>query len=47
MRTFLDVDSTLCPERKTTTVARELSRYNIDIAAISETHLSGSGNLCE
>ncbi|XP_047104846.1 uncharacterized protein LOC124743724 [Schistocerca piceifrons] len=28
-------------------IARELARYNIDITAISETHLSDSGQLCE
>ncbi|PZC80141.1 hypothetical protein B5X24_HaOG215363 [Helicoverpa armigera] len=34
-------------ERKTALIARELARYNIDIAAISETHLSDTGELCE
>ncbi|XP_049869331.1 uncharacterized protein LOC126369082 [Pectinophora gossypiella] len=47
VRTLLDNDLNLCPERKTALIARELSRYNIDIAAISETHLSDSGELCE
>ncbi|XP_050344603.1 uncharacterized protein LOC126769729 [Nymphalis io] len=34
-------------ERKTALIARELARYKIDIAAISETHLCGCGELCE
>lgn len=47
VRTLLDSDYSQCPERKTALIARELSRYNIDIAAISETHLADSGELCE
>lgn len=47
VRTLLDNDRNLCPERKTGLIARELDKYNIDIAAISETHLNGSGELCE
>ncbi|KAJ2940675.1 hypothetical protein O0L34_g14785 [Tuta absoluta] len=47
VRTLLDNDVNLCPERKTALIARELARYNIDIAAISETHLSDTGELCE
>lgn len=47
VRTLLDNDNNICPERKTALIARELSRYNIDIAAISETHLADSGELCE
>lgn len=47
VRTLLDNDVNLCPERKTALIARELAKYNIDIAAISETHLSDSGELCE
>ncbi|XP_049885772.1 craniofacial development protein 2-like [Pectinophora gossypiella] len=47
VRTLLDNDNNLCPERKTALIVRELSRYNIDIAAISETHLADSGKLCE
>lgn len=43
----MDSDSSLCPERKTALIAMELARYNVDIAAISETHLSDSGELCE
>lgn len=44
---MLDNDNNLCPERKTALIARELARYNIDITAISETHLAGCGELCE
>lgn len=47
VRTLLDNPNNLCPERKTAWIARELSRYNVDIAAISETHLADSGKLCE
>ncbi|KAI8441503.1 hypothetical protein MSG28_015092 [Choristoneura fumiferana] len=32
---------------KTALIARELARYGIDVAAVSETHLSDSGELCE
>ncbi|CAG4951912.1 unnamed protein product [Parnassius apollo] len=46
MRTLLDRENA-CPERKTAIVARELSRYNIDVAALSETHLPDEGELVE
>ena len=35
------------PRRRTAIVARELSRYAVDIAALSETRLSGEGSLRE
>ena len=35
------------PRRRTAIVARELSRYGIDVAALSETRISGEGSLCE
>ena len=35
------------PERSTAIVARELQRYNIDIAALTETRLPDSGTLTE
>ena len=35
------------PERKTAIIARELGRYNIDIAALSETRLADTGELTE
>ncbi|XP_063624759.1 uncharacterized protein LOC134796499 [Cydia splendana] len=47
VRTLLDRDCNSCPERKTAIVARELRRYNVDIAAISETHLADEGEIVE
>ena len=35
------------PEPMTAIVAHELSRYNIDMAALSETRLAGTGDLAE
>jgi len=40
VRTLLDNDDRL--ERRTAIIAREMERYNIDIAALSETRLSNS-----
>ena len=40
VRTLLDRVSSKRPERQTALVAKELSRYNIDIAALSETRLA-------
>lgn len=37
----------ICPERKTAIIARELSRYNIDMAALNETHFPDEGELVE
>ena len=45
VRTLIDRDTNLCPERKTAIVARELCCYNVDIAALSETHLADEGEL--
>ncbi|CAG5008291.1 unnamed protein product [Parnassius apollo] len=47
VRTLLDRDENACPERKTAIVARELSRYNIDVAALSKTHLPDERELVE
>ena len=47
VRTLLDREDSDRPERRTALIARELSRYNIDIAALSETRLAGEGALCE
>ena len=41
------VDSAGGPERRTAIVAKELGRYNIDIAALSETHLLDDGQVKE
>lgn len=35
------------PERRTALVARELARYRIDIAALTETRLAGEGSVAE
>ena len=35
------------PEPMTAIVAHKLSRYNIDMAALSETRLAGTGDLAE
>ncbi|XP_045446396.1 uncharacterized protein LOC123654541 [Melitaea cinxia] len=47
VRTLLDRDINICPERKTAIVARELLRYDVDVAALSETHLAEEGELVE
>ena len=47
VRTLLDRDSTTRPERRTALVAHELARYNIDIAALSETRFAGTGEITE
>ena len=41
------LDSGNLPHRKTALLARELARYNIDIAALSETRFSEEGSLVE
>jgi exonuclease III len=41
------LDNQTNAERKTALVARELARYNIDIAALSETRIAGEGKLTE
>jgi hypothetical protein len=40
VRTLLDRDGSKRPERQTALVAKELSRYNIDKAVLSETRLA-------
>ena len=47
MRTLLDDTKANRPERQTALVARELARYNVDIAALSETGLAEKGQLTE
>ena len=47
VRTLLDRDTANRPERRTALVAAELKRYNIDIAALSETRLAEEGQLTE
>lgn len=47
VRTLMDRESTMRPERRTALVARELARYRIDIAALTETRLAGEGSVAE
>ncbi|XP_053863859.1 LOW QUALITY PROTEIN: uncharacterized protein LOC128825397 [Malaclemys terrapin pileata] len=47
VHTLLDNITADRPERRTALVARELARYNIDIAALSETRLANEGQLSE
>ena len=47
VRTLLDLEKTTRPERRTALVTKELQRLNIDIAALSETHLSGEDQIME
>ena len=47
VRTLLDRDESSNSERRTAIVARELARYNADIAALSEIRLSGENQLSE
>lgn len=46
VRTLIDHDRTDRPERRSALVGKELDRYKIDIAALSETRLSDDGS-CE
>ena len=47
VRTLLDNPKDDRPERRTALVARELNRYNIQIAALIETRLANTGQLSE
>ncbi|XP_046862503.1 uncharacterized protein LOC124455960 [Xenia sp. Carnegie-2017] len=47
VRTLRDYPSSDRTERRTALVARELARYNIDIAALSETRFANEGQLTE
>ena len=47
VRTMLDSDDNDCPQRRSALVARELSRLDIDIAALSEVHFAEEGSLVE
>jgi exonuclease III len=47
VRTMTDIDTKNRPERRTALIGRELARYNVDIAALSETRLAGEGQICE
>ena len=47
VRTLLDRSNTDRPERRTALVAKELQKYRIDIAALSETRFADEGSLKE
>ena len=47
VRTPIDRNDVLRPHRRTALIAKELSRYNINIAAIGETRLAEEGSLTE
>ena len=47
IRTLMDAQPQLRPHRRTALVAHELNRYNVDIAALSETRLPGDDSLKE
>ena len=47
VRTLTDRDDSSRPERRTALVAMELARYNIDVAALSETRLADEGQISE
>ena len=47
VRTLMDTKNSKRPERMTAIVGHELSRYNVDIAALSETRLAETGDLTE
>ena len=47
VQTLLDLEMSSKPERRTALVAKELARYRVDIAALSETRLSGEDQLTE
>ena len=47
VRTLLDRERTNRPERRTALIANELARYNVQIAALSETRLADEGQLEE
>ena len=47
VRTLLDREGSNRPERRSALVARELAKYNIDIAALSETRFSDTGSMVD
>ena len=47
VRTLMDRSGSDRPERRTALVGKELSRYGIDIAALSETRLADEGQVAE
>ena len=47
IRTLMDTANSDRPERRSALVCRELARFNIDVAALSETRLADEGNIQE
>ena len=47
VHTLLDQDASLRPESRTALMVKELGRYQIDIAALSETRLVEEGSVAE
>ena len=47
MRTLMDNNQANRPQRRTALVGKELGRYNVDIAVLSETRLAEEGQLKE
>lgn len=47
VRTLMDREASSRPERRTALIARELARYRIDIAALSETRIAEEGSVDE
>ena len=47
VHTLLDRDASSRPERRTALIARELGKYQIDIAALSETRHAEKGSIAE
>ena len=47
VRTLLDRDASSRPERRTALISRELGKYQIDIAALSEARLTEEGSTVE
>ena len=45
VRTLLDRETTNKPDNRTSQIAMELAKYNIDIAVLSETRFHASGIL--
>ena len=47
VHTVIDSENIFRPKRKTVFKARELTHYNTDIVALSETRLLGEGLICK
>ena len=47
IRTLMDTANSDRPERRSALVSRELARFNIDVAALSETRLADEGKIQE